>query len=327
VVTDSRGELPDVDRANNKFASHAFDVTVPTLVLGDSASGTIRSGQNIYYQLEIPPDTAVKLSATYGVLGGFESYVRNIGIPDPSTFDEFAFSPTRSEDTIFFTSPSGVAYLLLRGREASGLGQSFHIRLDPAVFEITELSLAGGSNQGSVDITIHGSGFTRETLVHLAAGDDVVATAVNVRFIDSTKLVARLDLTSLAEGGYKVRVADAGLIAFAPNPFNVNSDQHGSHTIQVQVPPWIPVGGTIPVTVTYHNPSKINLPPGTLIVSVTDTVQKKVSFSLPGLAPGKGGSFSASFTPSKADVNLVHNISVSLSLAGPGTSAPSSTIS
>ena len=61
---DSKQQVADSNRANNTVASGALiQVSVPTLTLGTSISGTITNGQDLYYRVLTTPGESVALAA------------------------------------------------------------------------------------------------------------------------------------------------------------------------------------------------------------------------------------------------------------------------
>src|SRR5262249_25060924 len=64
VLVDSRGLVPDADRANNRGASTAtLAVTVPLLTLGTPVNGSLAPGQDLYYRVLVAPGRDVTLAA------------------------------------------------------------------------------------------------------------------------------------------------------------------------------------------------------------------------------------------------------------------------
>ena len=67
-VADSQGLVPDVNRANNIAASaQAIQVSVPSLTLGSTTSGTISSGQGKLFQINLPAGDDVHFHLNTGV--------------------------------------------------------------------------------------------------------------------------------------------------------------------------------------------------------------------------------------------------------------------
>ena len=63
VLTDSGETTTDINRANNQAASaNSFTVTVPSLAIGGSTSGTLTAGQNLLYEVDVPAGTSIALT-------------------------------------------------------------------------------------------------------------------------------------------------------------------------------------------------------------------------------------------------------------------------
>ena len=95
VLADSQGLVPELNRASTELAStDPVQVTLPTLTLGSPISGTIASGQSLYYQLTLAAGQDVAISANFAALQGGELYVGYQSIPSTSANLASSTSPT-----------------------------------------------------------------------------------------------------------------------------------------------------------------------------------------------------------------------------------------
>ena len=88
VVADSQGLVPDTDRAHDESASASpILISVPTLATNGSVQGTIAAGQSLLYQLSLPAEQNVVISASTSVAGVLDLYEQYQTTPTPATFD------------------------------------------------------------------------------------------------------------------------------------------------------------------------------------------------------------------------------------------------
>ena len=126
---------------------------------------------------------------------------------------------------------------MLRGREPAGDGEPFVITVSSTALTETSFDLAEGSNLGSVTMTIHGAGFTSESVVRLVSPIETRDAAVN-EFRDRNTLVATFDLANLPPGKFTVRVVNPSSAADAASPFLVNDSQNvGRLALSISTPP------------------------------------------------------------------------------------------
>jgi len=105
VLADSLGLVPELNRTSTELASTSpVQVTVPTLALGSQISGTIKSGQSLYYQLNLSAGQDVAISANFAALYGGELYVGYQSIPTTSTNLASSTSPTQTTQQVVPTT-------------------------------------------------------------------------------------------------------------------------------------------------------------------------------------------------------------------------------
>ena len=94
VLTDSGQYVADAVRSNNVgVAAGSITATVPTLAIGGTLTGTITSGQDLLYQVNVAAGTSVKVNL--GALAGSVALFARAGaLPGDSAFDEYDESLT-----------------------------------------------------------------------------------------------------------------------------------------------------------------------------------------------------------------------------------------
>jgi RHS repeat-associated protein len=280
VICDSRGDVPDINRANNTLAApNLISVGMPSLTPGVTASGTIDNGQDEYYQVNLPAGPVAQITANFAAAAGGELFVRYQNVPDQNTFDQMAFDPTQSQEQITLAgTQAGSYYVLLHGREGSAGGKPFSITVRELAFQVTGVTPAQGSNAGQATLTINGSELTPSTVVSLVAPDGTQLTASKVLFKDSTTLFATFDLMGLTPGSYGVRIADGVQTSTDAGAFTVTNAPPGQVSFSLSCSAYTHDSNPGTIVINYSNTGGTDVPAPLMILSA-DT---NVSFELPG---------------------------------------------
>jgi RHS repeat-associated protein len=264
VLVDSKGLVPDSDRSNNtRSATNTLTVSVPALTLGVQRMGTIANGQDVYFQVDVPPATAVPLTADFPAADVADVYVRYGQAPDGSHYDQASSTPPGAHSTFLLTGPAGTYYLWLHGREAAGTGRPFIVLGRTAGFELRSVTPDHGSNEGQVTMTIQGSLFSPTTTASLVSSSGQEVSAKVVRFEGDSTLLATFDLLRLAPGPYGVLVKDTrnGASSVLKGAFTVNSTAPGQIKFELGGPPAIrPFQTGTYIVLKYTNTGDTNLP-------------------------------------------------------------------
>ena len=127
VESDSGGQAPDVNRANNVLAS-TTTVTedFKTLQLGGSAPGTIAAGQDEFFEVDLPAGQDVQISVSTGDQNAPDLYVGYQSVPTESNFLEAAVALNQSQRTALLTSTQAGAVLHSARGCAGGRQRKFH---------------------------------------------------------------------------------------------------------------------------------------------------------------------------------------------------------
>jgi YD repeat-containing protein len=318
VLADSRGLVPDANRANNVGkASTTVTVTVPALAIGGTVSGTIANGEDIYYHLVVAPGSDITIAATYAASTEAELYIRYGALPDRSTYDQTVADLTnQGPQLVLSNAQGGDYYILLHGREDAGAGQSFTIAASQAQLQITGISPNQAENTflepdaptGSVpntdqDIFIAGTSFTASTTVSLVATDGTVFAASSATVLDPNDIDARFDLTNVPVGSYVVRATDGSHSASASTELQVVNATILGGPVQVflKAPSRVFVGSSIGVDVTIRNDTGGDAPLPFLELDASNVAagegtQQFVDTALPLLVPPRNNLFDADLT-------------------------------
>jgi RHS repeat-associated protein len=268
VVADSGLQIPDIDRTNNVVATTSpLFVRATLLPIGTPISGSVADGQDLYFRVNVPPGSDVKLTADFAAGLEAEAFVRFAGMPTISTYDQASDVSDQHPQIVLSASQGGQHYVLLHGRDGAGSGQPFTLQAALAAFEVDAIDVASAVNNGKVTVTVTGTGFTPQTTLMLRGpSGDLAATSVT--FIDSNTVAGTFDLTGLLPGSYTVEADDGTQSATAQTAFQVVADQP---------PP--------PIKIDAHvtSPRYVRIVQGGLAVGHTSI---PVDFTVTGLPPG-----------------------------------------
>jgi RHS repeat-associated protein len=324
VLVDSRGQTSDLDRSNNTgVSSGTISVTVPTLTIGAAVSGTIASGQDIYYQLVIPPGGTISIMAQFAVSTEAEFYVRFGELPDRSDFDQTAPDLTALQPKLTIAdAQGGNYYVLLHGREGAGAGQSFTLQADGATFGVSSFSPDQGSNTGDATVSLVGTLFTPQTAVTLTDINGNILATADVEFVDAQHLNATFHLQTdmVPVGDDNIRVTDHGQTMTAGSVFRVTAGVPGALDITILSPQYVRVGAAVNVTLNLMNSNNGDTTAPLIVVQATgvDASETNRQFfatspdQLPGVLPGDyTGGIGISYNPQPHANGAVSNFDLS----------------
>jgi RHS repeat-associated protein len=288
VLADSRGLVADSDRSNNLIASTAtVAMSTASLTLGTPVTGTIDSGEDLYYRIDLQPDQDVLITADFGAADAGELYVRYQGLPSTTTYDQLAFMPGQTHEQVFLGVPqAGSYFILLHGREGAAGGQTFSLVAKVSPFNVLGVSPAEGGNGGPLTLTINGSGFTGHTTATLIAPDGTTIPAENVVFKDRDTLFATFDLTSAPTGSFSVRADDGNQSATDPGAVSISSGFGGYVVYSMSAPDFVRDGTKGTVTISYRNVGDTDAVAPLLVLSAENAVLRlpdQASFAGPAV--------------------------------------------
>ena len=160
---DSKGLVPDVNRANNVAASsNPINVALPSAPLGQTVSGTIANGQDVYYQITVPAGQDLAINASFAALQGGELYVGYQSVPTiehvPGFFDLANTDHTAGRHS---RHPGRDVLHPAPGRHRLDRRPAVHaVRPQSLPLQVTGVSPAQAGNSGTTTLTIQGAEFT-----------------------------------------------------------------------------------------------------------------------------------------------------------------------
>jgi len=299
VETDSGGQVPDVNRANNVLASTTtVNVGFNTLQLGGSVSGTIAAGQHVFLEIDLSPGQDVQISVSTGNQNAPDLYIGYQSVPSQSNFLQSALAVNQSEEsTLLKSTQAGTYFILLDGGQGVGSGTSFTLTAQQLPFGITGVSpnsaaVGGVAVQAGVPVSsfnsafagspvtvaVSGHCFSPNTTASLVQGS-VKVPAGNVFIVNTDTLAATFDNIPRA-GAYDVVVSDQGQTATLPGAFTaIRSSGSRADSVQVSLsgPSAIRAGRVGTIYVNYTNQTSSDAPAPLVFLSGPNS-----SFALQG---------------------------------------------
>ncbi len=271
VIADSRGLVPDTDRANNTLAgAGVIAADIPALMPGVAFSGTVAAGQDLFFRVDLSGGGTPSFTLVTAAAGGSELYLRQLDVPDRANFDESAFDPASTTQRILDTGAAATThFILIHGRENAGLGTSFTLTAEALGFGPVSTDHNTGAPLGRVTTTIHGSLFSPATTYSLVTpGTGALVPAVQTIFQDPNTVFATFDLTGLPLGNYGVRATDGAAQSTFNAGFTVVNGTPGALDLHISAPRFIrpPFRGTV-ATVEFSNIGDTDIPAPILLLS------------------------------------------------------------
>ena len=214
VVADSNNSVPDSNRLDTILSSKStVSADLQALTRNVTQTGSISSGQSLYYRLDEPSGNDALLTGSLQVAGEAAFYARIGAIPDSTHYDYSATSLSALEEKLaLLNAPTSPYFILVQGLSAAGSGASFSLSTRDLGFEIVGTSPVAAGNGGPTTITITGSHFTAATLAQLIAPDGSALQPTNLQVQNGDIIVATFDLTNKTPGQYDIKVTDSGAV-------------------------------------------------------------------------------------------------------------------
>ncbi len=233
---------------------------IPPCFPARPATGTVASGQDEYYKLNVGAGSAVTLSLNAAAAGGAALYVQYQSVPTTSSYSQFSFTPTSGTQTVTIPGTSaGTYYILVQGGSAAGAGTAFSLSAAVQPFAITSVGLASGG-QGQVTIPITGSQFDSGTTFQLLGPGNTVINAKQTYLQDDTSTYATFDLSNASPGQYTVQATKSGNITTQlAGAFSVVPTVAANLQLNLAVPSAARANRQGTVTVTYKNTGNTDL--------------------------------------------------------------------
>ena len=289
-------------------------VTMPTLVFGTPATGSLVTSGSAYYQFTVAAGQTVDLSVLTDKPDSINNiYIRHGALPTRGQFDATSANPSVADPTalIRVTQP-GTYYVLVTGNSVDG-AEAFTLNAQAVGFTISHITPDYGSNLGSVTLTIDGAKFNANEQVQVVAADGTLRAATSVAWVNGTEVWATFDLRGLAVGSYAVAIGDGTQAATLPHAFQVTNGPDGQASVSLVLPQYLRAGQTGVVQVDYANTGQtdiaapvIDLNSAQALLSGAGIAGSTQDITFVGtnpdgpagiLQPGAAGSVSFSFAP------------------------------
>lgn len=296
LVTDSRGQIPDKSRANNRIVSPGtINVATEALQFGVPKSDIIRNRESFVYRLDVPHGVDVEVSIAADQPEQIDFITSTFGDRDNFRVASLNFNEANIAKTFMIGRP-GTWYLGVRGRPENADSEAgFTITATQASFGFSKLAPNSGSNKGKITSQIEGTGFTLDTSVALVDPDGI-ERAGKTTFVDTNLLYVEFDLFALEIGDYSIRVANESQQDFQPNAFTVNDLAAGKLEIELRAPEFVRAGGltnpsprTHDLTVIYRNVGHTDITAPLLELKTESQVGSGRTHRVAGTGRGGGG--------------------------------------
>jgi RHS repeat-associated protein len=266
VRANAEGSLAEPVAWNNVMTgTHVLAVDLPVLEVGQSVSGTVERGRWDYVRLEAEPGNTMVLTLEANVQSGATGlYVRYGAPPTLENYDARAAVPNRTDQELRILSPrEGVYFVGVYGTRLPYGSTDYVLSAEPTELAIHRVSPGNVGNVGPVTLEIVGDNFSRGVKVMLVGPDGVTVIEGDPWFQDASTLYATFDLSAAgaAPGVYDLSVTQPGVASVTE--FGAVTVMMGGAAVlstSLTVPGMARPGRNIPVTVSYVNAGRVDLP-------------------------------------------------------------------
>jgi RHS repeat-associated protein len=254
-----------------------------TATLGQDVSGSFTSnGDYHYYVVTVPPGGHLHVSLDDLDNSGInEIYVRQGALPSRGAYDyRYANSGGADQEIVVPDATPGLWYVLVYTDSVGANGDyTLHTDFTTGVI-LSSVTPNRVGNAGTATITIDGAGFDPGTTVDLVQGQNVIPVA-DVSYISGKRLIAKLDLSSVIPGSYRIRVQSGA--SSSDLGFEVLSGGTAKLKANLVVPSW--VGYHVPSTlwVEYTNEGEVAMPAPLVVVTARQGGRQAAIMKLSGV--------------------------------------------
>jgi uncharacterized repeat protein (TIGR03803 family) len=212
VRSDVRNTAPESNPSGHvAVSSGTIALDVPVLLLGQTVTNQLRTGESQFYKVNCPAGETVSVTLAGGSPGSAnELYVRFGAVPSLGAYDfiyQDALSPNQQIEIP--TTPAGWYYIMVRGANEPGGPLRYTLGASVVPFTITSVSPVNIGDNGQVTMTVKGAKFQPGASVKLVSGSAVYTAQTNF-FGDATSLRARFQFTNALHGAYDVVLTNPG---------------------------------------------------------------------------------------------------------------------
>ncbi|MFI5379361.1 MAG: CARDB domain-containing protein, partial [Tepidisphaerales bacterium] len=225
VRTDIRNVLPEAVKTNNIGASlNQVSLSLPTLTLGVPGTGSMKTGQSIYYQVVVPYGQTLYVTFNSDSATAVnELYLRYGEVPTRSAFDLAYSHPLQANQSITVPLTRAGTYYLLAYASAipAALQEDYTLTATLPQFSVNDTGYGTGGTAGQLTIQVNGAKFDR-TVTAALSGPGGTYAATKYYYVGSDRFYTTFDLTRVPPGVYDVTFTNsAAQTAVVHNGLNV----------------------------------------------------------------------------------------------------------
>ena len=279
VEVDSRGLVPDGNRANNVgAAATTLQTSLPTLTVAapattpTAATGTVSDGEELVFQVTLAAGEVVQIAASTGAAGGVELLAGLGAIPTEADATAQAFAPGQAQQQLTLTaSQAGTYDIVLVGQPVRSNGTSFSLTAQQLPFLLNAVSPTSVGNTGPVTLTITGGELAATDTFALVRPGGASIAASSVQAQGGSTIYATFDLTGAATGTYNLRATSpSAQVVSLPGAVTVQPGQAGTLSTHVQVPSAQRIGRPANGVISLENTGNVDMPAPLFVISSSD---------------------------------------------------------
>jgi hypothetical protein len=226
VRANIRNNIRESDYSDNLLVSGTtLQADVPVLPLDTPTPALLTDGQMRFFRIDTPAGQDLRVTVASDVPGATNEIYLAFGRTPDLTDYEFSGPPefTASPSLLVPNTQAGSYYLMVAARDLGTLATSENLTLLARTlpFGIAGIAPAAGGQAPQVTTRLGGAGFREGTVLRLERLGVPAASGVVFRYINSTDLYVRWDLSQVPVGVYDVVAENAPETVLLPAGFTV----------------------------------------------------------------------------------------------------------
>ncbi|MCY2990629.1 MAG: Ig-like domain-containing protein [Planctomycetota bacterium] len=219
-------------------------------------------GQSRWYKITMPAGQSRLLSLDLSNASGATELYAQLGRPPSRTSYDLRSTESLEPDQQLQLPATGGTFIVLAYADAlPTVPAGFQLASTPVAFAVSQCSPATVGNGGFVTIDIRGTDIPSDARVQLTAPDGHTYGATQLHWLDSTRVLATLNLYLAAAGDYQLSlVNNAGTLATAPTALSVQAATGPRLEAQFSLPSLVRVGRPFAIDVQYTNTGDMDMP-------------------------------------------------------------------
>ena len=275
LVVDADKAVADLDRSNNQaYGVVPLTATLPQLLFGVPTADNLQSGEQIYYQLDVPAGGNVRLTledaAAVDLLLAYQD------LPERGNYDQAAslMNPSTGKRQLLLGTPQAGQYIILLDAHAAAATTLLAEQID---VEISSAQPGDVANGGAATLDIRGAGFVPSSAVTLTQGGGPILSGT-VTYVSDGRLFATFNLNGIAPGSYDLVVSGAGGAGMLEDGLTVSAhggglpDPISEATLQLQGHGSLRVGRTQVASLFVSNGTGNDIPAPLVMITTTNSL-------------------------------------------------------